>query len=90
MKLMKRILFAFCLIFFVTGGAIFPAKAQITKGMTCPVMPGEAVKKKFYVDYKGERIYLCCRNCVKAFKKNPEKFLAIIKNVKASNLQGET
>lgn len=41
----------------------------------CPVMPGHKIKHKFFVDYKGERIYLCCRSCVKAFKKNPERYL---------------
>lgn len=41
----------------------------------CPVMPGEPVKEKFYVDYEGRRIYLCCRTCVHAFKKNPHKYL---------------
>ena len=41
----------------------------------CPVMPGHKIKQKFYVDYQGQRVYLCCRNCVKAFKKNPERYL---------------
>jgi YHS domain-containing protein len=41
----------------------------------CPVMPGQKAKEKFFVDYKGKRIYLCCRNCVKAFNKHPERYL---------------
>ena len=41
----------------------------------CPVMQGTRVNKKFYVDYEGQRILLCCRACVKAFKKNPKKYL---------------
>jgi YHS domain-containing protein len=47
----------------------------IEKGQTCPVMPGRPVKEKFFVDHNGERIYLCCGPCVKAFKKNPEKYI---------------
>ena len=51
------------------------AFAQRVHNTTCPVMPGERVKEKFYVDHAGERIYFCCRPCVKAFKKNPRKYL---------------
>ena len=42
---------------------------------TCPVMAGEAIKKKFFVDHKGHRIYLCCKPCVRAFKRDPEKYM---------------
>lgn len=49
--------------------------AQIEKNTFCPVMVGERVKDKFYVDYEGRRIYLCCKACKKAFKKRPEKYL---------------
>ncbi len=61
-----------CLFYFLPplyAAAKAPLKA------TCPVMPGERVKEKFYVDHAGERIYLCCRNCVKAFKRNPSKYI---------------
>ncbi|HTL46552.1 MAG TPA: hypothetical protein VL688_00645 [Verrucomicrobiae bacterium] len=69
----------------VIAGAFFAAAplqaaaskpALFHKGMDCPVMPGEKVKEKFYADYKGQRIYLCCRSCVRSFKRNPEKYLA--------------
>ncbi len=59
---------------FLMMGAV-SAHAQFNKNATCPVMPGTAVKEKFYVNYQGERVYLCCRACVKAFKKHPEKYL---------------
>ena len=42
-------------------------------------MPGERVKEKFYVDYQGKRIYLCCRHCVIKFKRQPEKYLKYMK-----------
>ncbi len=51
----------------------------IAPNTTCPVMPGERVKQKFYVDYQGVRVYLCCRNCAIKFKNQPEKY---IKNLK--------
>ena len=40
----------------------------------CPVMEGRKVSSRLYVDYEGERIYVCCVPCVKALKKNPVKF----------------
>lgn len=40
----------------------------------CPVMEGRLINKRLYVDYKGFRMYVCCNACVKAARKNPEKF----------------
>jgi YHS domain-containing protein len=47
------------------------AKAQTT----CPVMEGERINKKIYTDYKGKRIYFCCRACPKLFAKDPDKYM---------------
>ena len=52
-----------------------PAETQ----KTCPVMPGESVKKKFHVDYEGHRIYFCCKPCIRSFKRDPEKYIRILK-----------
>jgi YHS domain-containing protein len=46
---------------------------------TCPVLDGE-INKKIYTDYKGERIYFCCSQCIDDFKKNPDKYLKILKD----------
>ncbi len=51
-------------------GAQKKGKAQTI----CPVM-GDPINKKFYVDYKGFRIYFCCSSCPDEFKKNPEKYM---------------
>jgi len=59
--------------FFLTP--LYFAFAQWGNNPTCPVMPGHKVKEKFYLDYQGERIFFCCRSCVKAFKKHPEDYL---------------
>ena len=59
----------------LTVGVASWATAQMGKDTFCPVMPDTPAKEKFYVDYHGRRIYLCCRACVKAFKKHPEKYL---------------
>lgn len=42
---------------------------------TCPVMDGKMINTRLYVDYAGSRIYVCCVPCVKAVRKNPEKYL---------------
>ncbi len=68
-------------LFMAAGGffSIFSdsgfAHGEFEKGKMCPVMPGRPVKEKFFVDYNGKRIYLCCAPCVKAFKKHPEKYM---------------
>ncbi len=51
------------------------AAALAPHNLFCPVMPGHKVKEKFFADYQGRRIYLCCRSCVKAFKKDPARYL---------------
>ena len=45
---------------------------------TCPVM-GSPINKKLYVDYKGQRIYVCCRGCITPIKKDPEKYIKLLK-----------
>ena len=42
---------------------------------TCPIMKGEKINKKLFVDYEGKRIYVCCGGCIKAVKKDPAKYV---------------
>ena len=72
---MNRYLVTGVIALILFSGRISPTYAQEGGNTTCPVMLGTAVKEKFYTDYRGERIYFCCRACVKAFKKNPKKYL---------------
>ncbi len=67
---------------FLTFGPGVPAIVQAAQ-TTCPVLGGK-IDKKIFVDYKGERIYFCCKGCVDQFKKNPEKYLEKMKS------EGET
>ncbi len=76
----KNLFVLFVLGTIITAGtAVFAEPSQPAligqPGGVCPVMEGRKAKTKFYVDYEGRRIYLCCRNCVKAFKKHPERYL---------------
>lgn len=41
---------------------------------TCPVM-GEPINKKLFVDYNGQRIYICCKGCIAPIKSDPEKYI---------------
>jgi YHS domain-containing protein len=55
-----------------------PATTQAVKDVAnkmCPVMPDEEVSKKYFVEYKGEKIHLCCKDCMKDFKKDPDKYV---------------
>lgn len=76
---MKKFWLLLFLIPAVLGLPPLPAFAAARKpaAPSCPVMPGERVKPQFYVDINGERVYVCCRSCVKALKKHPERYLKI-------------
>jgi Cu(I)/Ag(I) efflux system membrane fusion protein len=41
---------------------------------TCPVMGGP-IDPNVYTEYKGKRVYFCCKGCDKKFMENPEKYL---------------
>ncbi len=42
--------------------------------VACPVQHGK-INKDLYVDYQGQRIYFCCKECIPIFQKNPEAYL---------------
>ncbi len=48
---------------------------QVTN-VVCPVMPDMQTNPDIFTDYKGKRVYFCCRNCMAAFVRNPEKYLS--------------
>lgn len=53
---------------------------------TCPVMAGNAINPKLYVDANGYRIYVCCGGCVAAVKADPAKY---IEQMKAAGIELE-
>ena len=71
MKKIKFFILALTLVAFVAGG-LYAAdtKAQTT----CPVLGGN-IDKNVYTDYKGKRIYFCCKGCDAEFKKDPGKYM---------------
>ncbi len=43
----------------------------------CPVMGGP-INKSLYVDAQGKRIYVCCKGCLEALKKEPGKYIKVM------------
>jgi YHS domain-containing protein len=39
--------------------------------------------KPYVFDYKGQEVKLCCKDCLKDFKKEPEKYIKKIEEAKA-------
>jgi YHS domain-containing protein len=68
----------FRIAFVVAAALVFkfssPIVAQEIKQEKCPVM-GFKPSEKFYVDYKGKRIFFCCASCPDQFKKDPDKYM---------------
>ena len=55
------------------------AKEQVAAAMeqtTCPVMDGNPIDKNVFVEYKGKKVYFCCKACVEQFQADPEKYVA--------------
>ena len=75
MKKISLILAVLALALMMVGPALAQGKAQTE----CPVLGGN-IDKNVYADYKGQRVYFCCKGCDEEFKKNPEKYLEKMKS----------
>lgn len=81
-KMMLTMILALVLAFAVAGAGLaadptsgLMDKPQMGKTqIACPVQHGK-INKDLYVDYQGQRIYFCCKECIPIFKKNPEAYL---------------
>ena len=54
----------------------------------CPVMKGKTSLDYSY-EYQGKTYYFCCSGCIAAFKKDPEKYLAKIKEIAVTSKRYE-
>ena len=52
------------------------AEAAAIEQTTCPVMEGNPIDKSIFVEYKGKKVYFCCKGCPEKFLANPEKYVA--------------
>ncbi len=52
---------------------------------TCPVSDDKLGEhgKSVKVSYQGTDVYLCCKDCVKEFNKDPKKYVKIVKEAEA-------
>lgn len=63
----------------LTAGAVAPQAALAAAQTTCPVMGGN-LDKNIFADYKGQRVYFCCKGCDAQFNQDPEKYLKKLKD----------
>lgn len=55
-------------------------KEQKPVNKFCPVEPDNAIDSSVEtVTYKGKVVGFCCEDCIKAFKKNPDKYMKNLK-----------
>ncbi|MEW6657078.1 MAG: YHS domain-containing protein [Thermodesulfobacteriota bacterium] len=76
MRGIKLVILTLVLALFLAGPV--PAAAPAKPQTTCPVLGGN-ISKNVYADYKGQRVYFCCKGCDDEFKKDPEKYLQKMK-----------
>lgn len=90
MKKISLILATMALALMMVGPVLAQRKSVRAVGQTqaqtqgqpqtvCPVLGGN-VDKNIYADYKGQRVYFCCKGCDEEFKKSPEKYLEKMKS----------
>jgi YHS domain-containing protein len=72
MRVIKLVILTLVLAVFLAGPVLAAPQT------TCPVLEGK-INKEVYTDYKGQRIYFCCKGCDVEFKKDPEKYLKKMK-----------
>jgi cytochrome c oxidase subunit 2 len=52
----------------------------------CSVMGGK-INKEYSYNYQGKAYYFCCPMCIEKFKKDPEKYISKIKEIKLEAYQ---
>ena len=59
---------------------------QLKPQETCPYK-GTPIDPFKYVEYKGQKIYVCCQPCLKLVEKNPQKAIDRLKSLYGEKLQ---
>lgn len=60
----------------VTFAMIAATDAQDLSGIKCVVNGDQNASPDASIEYQGGRVYVCCKECVKQFEKDPQKFAA--------------
>lgn len=42
--------------------------------LMCPVTSGEEVDPSFFAEYRGQRVYFCCKRCLQRFNQDPSAY----------------
>lgn len=73
------------ILILITSFMLLSAHSASTSNKICPVMNDEWADSKFTMEYQGQSIAFCCKDCRRDFAKNPEKFTAnLSKSVQAA------
>jgi YHS domain-containing protein len=51
-------------------------RPAVTPNQTKDVLSGKPINKGIYTDYRGKRIYFCCKESKKRFGLDPDKYMA--------------
>ncbi len=55
--------------------AVDQSQVQATSEQkTCPVLGGP-IDRSVFVEYKGRKVYFCCKGCIEKFQADPEKYV---------------
>jgi YHS domain-containing protein len=80
LKILIMFLFALSFVSADFGKGLIAAEKEKSAIQTiCPVMGGK-IDKNTFMDYKGTRVYFGGRMCLEEFKKNPEKYMKLLKD----------
>ena len=77
---LKRYVMCFAIIFTLTMGGFDVAAVEKHTQKKCPVRENVIKRWKVYSDYKGKRVYFCCKPCIPEFEKDPEKYMKKLKD----------
>ena len=63
------------MFFVLTGAMCYAQDKTAAPAPLCPVMGGP-VDKDISIDYRGGKLYFCCKGCISKFKANEAKYAA--------------
>ena len=63
------------LLFFCGIVTLLEAQNELILNKMCPILEEEAGLPQYEVEYEGKSVRLCCKKCIKMFKKNPMKWI---------------
>ena len=52
------------------------------KQVKCPIFVDDEIDEEEVVEYKGQKVYMCCGTCVKEWNKNPDYYAKVAQSMK--------